>query len=197
MDSPSESFASLMSRARDGDQAALLHLSQTYENQVRLVARVLLGPAMRPYFDSVDFVQSVHRSILIGLRHDKYDVSNSDNLVGLAVTIVRRKVARQWRHMKRQVRLDSETGEIGKLPDALLLLTSADDPAQSADFADRVQHVCRHLNADERDLIERRLQGFSTVEVAEQIGVNPATLRVRLNRLRQRLRAKGLLEEWL
>ena len=187
-----------MSRVRSGDQSALLELSSTYESQVRMVARVLLGPALRPYFDSMDLVQSVHRSILIGLKHDKYQIANSDNLVGLAVTIVRRKVARQWRRTQRQVRLNSANKPEGNLSDSIILLTKPEEnPARVAEHSDRVHKICQNLSADERDLIERRLQGYSTVEVANQTGVNPATLRVRLNRLRQRLRAEGLLEEWL
>lgn len=187
-----------MIRARAGDPTALAELSKTYESQVRMVARVLLGPALRPYFDSMDLVQSVHRSILIGLKHEKFQFDNSDNLVGLAVTIVRRKVARQWRHMQRQVRLDSTNKPGSNLSDSIILLTNPEeDPARVAEFSDRVQKICEHMSLPDRDLIERRLQGYSTVEVAQQLGVNPATLRVRLNRLRQRLRAEGLLEEWL
>ena len=39
-------------------------LVAAYEPEVRLVARVRLGTALRPYLDSVDLVQSVHRSVL-------------------------------------------------------------------------------------------------------------------------------------
>jgi RNA polymerase sigma-70 factor (ECF subfamily) len=198
MSESADSFAMLLARARNGDAAALAQLSAAYENRVRMVARVLLGPALRPHFDSMDLTQSVHRSILIGLRHDKYAVSSPENLVGLAVTIVHRKVARHWRHMRRQVRLSGESSPTDELPTALLSLTSAEgDPSQTAEYNDRVEHLCQHLTSDERVLIEKRLQGYSTVEIAEQLGLNSVTLRVRLNRMRQRLRSAGLLEEWL
>src|SRR5258708_3834180 len=91
-------FTALLARARGGEQEALLQLVRQYESKVRLVARVLLGPALRPYLDSVNLVQSVHRSLLLGLRQDKFDVSTPENLLALALTLVRRKVARQWRH---------------------------------------------------------------------------------------------------
>jgi hypothetical protein len=41
-------FAALQARARGGDRAALDELARTYEPKFRLVARVLLGPALRP-----------------------------------------------------------------------------------------------------------------------------------------------------
>src|SRR5437867_7881602 len=99
-------FAALLARARGGDRQALEQLARQYEPKVRIVARVLLGPALRPYLDSMDLVQSVHRSLMLGLRVKKYDLAGPENLVALAVTLVRRKVARQWRHLQRQQRLD-------------------------------------------------------------------------------------------
>ena len=49
---------------------------------------MLLGPALRPYLDSLDLVQSVHRSLLLGLRQEKYDISSPDQIIALAVTLV-------------------------------------------------------------------------------------------------------------
>src|SRR5262245_35944565 len=89
---PGDDFTGLLARVRRGDEAALAQLVARYEGIVRRAARNLLGPSMRPYLDSLDVVQSVHRSLLIGLRHDKFDISTPDNLIGLAVTMVRRKV---------------------------------------------------------------------------------------------------------
>ena len=64
----------------------------------RIVAHFLLSRDLRPYLDSLDLVQSVHKSLLLGLRSDKFDISNPEKLVALALTMVRRKAARHWRH---------------------------------------------------------------------------------------------------
>src|ERR1051325_4822453 len=100
-------FAALVSRARAGDPGALTRLAQQYEPKVRIVARVLLGPALRPYLDSMDLVQSVHRRLLVGLRANKFDTPAPAPLIALAVTLVRRKAAGQWRPLRRQQRLDA------------------------------------------------------------------------------------------
>src|SRR5262245_34744396 len=102
-DAPNE-FAALVARARKGEQAALEQLTHQYEAKLRVVARVLLGPALRPYFDSMDLVQSVHKSVLLGLHHGKFAFADPDQLMALALTLVRRKVARQWRRVQRQKR---------------------------------------------------------------------------------------------
>ena len=46
-----DDFASLLKRAADNDTAAQAQLCQHYETKVRIVARVLLGPALRSHFD--------------------------------------------------------------------------------------------------------------------------------------------------
>src|SRR5262245_54669086 len=108
MGSDRESFQNLLRRARDGDAASLDELARTYESDLRIAARVHLGPALRPYLDSIDLVQSVHRSLIRGLRDDKFNLDNPASLIALAMTMVRRKVARQWRRHRRQQRLDGQ-----------------------------------------------------------------------------------------
>src|SRR5262245_53085711 len=102
----SKEFDALMTRAGQGEPAALAEIAREYEPQLRMVARVLLGPALRPYLDTLDLVQSVHKSLLLGLRNDTFDVSTPEKLVALALTMVRRKAARHWRHLQRQQRLE-------------------------------------------------------------------------------------------
>jgi RNA polymerase sigma factor (sigma-70 family) len=191
-------FALLIQRARQGDQAALEQFTREYEPKVRLVARVLLGPALRPYLDSVDLVQSVHRSLMLGLREDRFDVASPEQLIGLALTLVRRKVARHWRHLQRQQRLHSASSGGRDLPDLLSSLSSAEtDPASAAQFNDAVRHLCASLDAAEQRLLDLRLQGYSTAEIAYDLGLSHVALRVRMTRLRQRLRAAGVLDDWL
>jgi RNA polymerase sigma-70 factor (ECF subfamily) len=194
-----EEFARLLAQARRGEQAALQQLAQHYESKVRLVARVLLGPALRPYLDSVDLVQSVHRSLMLGLRQDKFDISSPDKLIALALALVRRKVARQWRRLQRQKRLTNGPAHYsGDLPTVLESLGSSEiDPARAALLKDAVDHVCRNLDDTERRMIELRLQGYSTAEIAGDVGLHPIAARVRMSRLRQRLRTAGLLDDWI
>lgn len=192
------SFASLLSRARQHDEAAMNELCRQYEPRLRIVARVLLGPALRPILDSMDLVQSVHRSLLIGIREEKLDISTPENLVALALTLLRRKVARHWRREQRQRR--SQTGESAAdlLPAILTDLTTSEaGPAETAQYRDQVQQLCRQLDATERQVLALRLDGHTTAEIAHELGLNHVTLRVRLTRLRERLRSSGVLHDWL
>jgi RNA polymerase sigma-70 factor (ECF subfamily) len=199
MTETSRSFSTLLAQARSGDAGAMTELVRTYEPEVRIVARVLLGPALRPHFDSLDLVQSVHRSLIVGLRQDRFDISTPENLVALALTMVRRKVARKWRRDRRQQRLSRHGDAPGEaLAQTLVGLTSGEtDPARAAALSDAMSQLCGSLSEPERRLMELRLSGYSTAEAARELGADADVLRAQLSRLRQRLRAAGVLNEWL
>src|SRR5262245_61725298 len=103
-------FSALLEQARRGDSTAFEELVRRYEPEVRIIARVMLGPAMRPHLDSLDIVQSVHRSLLRNLRNDKFKIDAPGQLIALAVQMARRKVAHQWRKLRRQERQDHPDG---------------------------------------------------------------------------------------
>lgn len=191
-------FADLLARARRADPLAMAELIQRYESRVRLVARVLLGPALRPYLDSLDLVQSVHRSLLLGMRHSKFDITSPEQLVALTIAMVRRKVARKWRHMRRQQRHDGGRAPSSDVPQLLTSLTSHEpNPAFAAQFSDAIRQLWSNLDATEQRLLQMRLDGSSTAEIALALGLKPIALRVRMTRLRQRLRASGVFDDWL
>jgi RNA polymerase sigma factor (sigma-70 family) len=196
---PTDEFADLLTAARRGTPEALELLSRRYEDKVRVVARVLLGPALQPHLDSLDLVQSVHKSVLVGLRNDKFDISSPDKLVALALTIVRRKVARKWRHLRRQVRNDDAGDGSNELPDRLAALTCPDDadPSRVAQLNEQIARLFQTLDPTDQQIMRLRMDGYSTEEMAAAVKLNPVTLRVRVTRLRQRLITAGLLDEWL
>jgi RNA polymerase sigma factor (sigma-70 family) len=193
-----EDFTLLVGRVRLGDVGALAELTRRYEPDFRLAARVLLGRALRSHLDSADLVQSVHHTLLLGLRQNKFELSSPQHLVGLAVTLVRRKVARHWRRLQRQQTFDPQEGETRGPLDLLTCLSNSErDPAEEAQYRDAIEHVCSHLEEKDRHLVQLRLQGFSTAEAARQLGEDADVLRVRLSRLRRRLRDSRVLREWL
>src|SRR5262245_27695805 len=194
--SQSPAFADLLARGRAGDAAALDELMRQYEPEVRLVARLRLGAALRPYLDSMDLVQSVHRSLLVGLKQDKYELKEPGHLVALALTIVRRKAARHWRRLQKQDRPSDGASSDKNLPAVLRnLADSVHEPGESYAAEDTYQKIAAGLAPDEKQLLDLHLQGLRTVEIAERLGQNADVLRVRLSRLRAKLRASGVADE--
>jgi RNA polymerase sigma-70 factor (ECF subfamily) len=187
----------LLASVRAGDDAALTRLLQQYEPRLRTAARVLLGPWLRPHLDSLDLVQSVHRELLPGLRDGKYELSSPQQLLGLALTVIRRKVARSWRRLQREQKLGDMPQDADQPAEAKLASRHTDDdPLANALVNDAIKHMLRNLGDEDRLLVERRIQGYSTVEIAQELKCDPHVLRARLSRLRQKLRAEGFAD-WL
>lgn len=189
-------FQRLLQLAAQGDSAAQQQICNHYEQQVLIAARIHLGPLLRPHLDSIDIVQSVHRSLLLGLRDEKYQISNPERLIGLACTMARRKVARKWRVHRRQLQLTDRSSQ--SLAHILTSLSnSGETPSERASFNEQVEKLCENLNNVERVMLEMRLAGFTTGEVAEHLGINPVAIRVRWSRLRQRLHSSGIFADWI
>ncbi|MBC8354745.1 MAG: sigma-70 family RNA polymerase sigma factor [Planctomycetes bacterium] len=198
MGEPTDEFAATLALAKQGDPSAIAKLVEQYEPKVRVVARVLLGRALRPYLDSVDLVQSVHRSLMVALRTHDYDLENPEQLVALAITMVRRKTARHWRKMQRQKRVGEGGRDSGDLPDVLISLSdSRDDPAKAAQFNDQIERLCKELDETERRMLDLRLQGYTSAEVADELGMHAVAVRVRWTRLRKRLQDSGVVADWM
>jgi RNA polymerase sigma factor (sigma-70 family) len=198
MPESADDFRVLVARVQVGDEDALLELTQRYEPEVRLAARVLLSRFLRTHLDSVDLVQSVHHTLMLGLRQNKFALTTPQQLLGLAVTMVRRKIARHWRKLQRQQHLDIHAAETCAGQDQRTCPSSTEaDPARTAEYNDMLRHLCSQLDERDRRVIELRLQGYSTAEVARQLGLDADVLRVRLSRLRRRLRESNVLTDWL
>lgn len=178
--SEASEFQELLQRAAAGDDGAMSELARRYEPEVRIVARARLSARMRPYLDSVDITQSVHRSLMAGLRAEKFDIASPEKLIGLAVTIVRRKIARHWRKLRRQKR------------DVSLSHQQNDAASVSTSVAavDQYDYLIQGLGETDRKLIELRLAGHSTADAARKMGLDPDVVRVRLSRLRGQLRER-------
>lgn len=181
-------FEQLLRLARQGDESSLSELVQLYEPQIRAVARIRLGNPMRHLLDSADIVQSVHRSLLVGFRLNRFSFSTPAQLTALASTMVRRKVARQWRKLKNRQECRSEACESAP---------SKEDQAAEVDHQDQLELVYRQLSPLERQMVDLKLEGWRSVDIARRLEVDPDVLRVRFSRLRKRLRTLGVLEEWL
>ena len=190
-----DDFIELIGRAKHGDQAAMATLVERYEPELVIFARVHLGTLLRPYLDSVDLVQSVHRSILIGLRDQRFEISTPEKLIGLAFTMVRRKIARQWRRHRRQTRVDRSYGDDDLSQIISNLADTQTDPALVASRNDSIKQVVDSCTRADRRLLMLRIDGFSTAEAARLLGLDPDISRVRLSRLRSRLRMLGVASE--
>jgi RNA polymerase sigma-70 factor (ECF subfamily) len=186
MSKNSETFADVLARARQGDNEAMTQLIRQYEPQIRRAARTRLGPALRPRVDSIDLVQSVHRSLMGHLRRNKFAITKPEDLTALAVTFVTRKVSHLWRTIQLEER-------VLRLVNLLRPRISAEeDPAASVERLDCVRHLLEEVDDSDRRLLELHLENHSTKEIAARLNLKENGVRARRSRLFRRLRENGI-----
>ncbi len=191
---PDDEFLALLARVRQSDESAASELVRRYERAVLRSVRSRLGRNMRGALDSADVLQSVHRSLLVGLKNERYQVASPQQLIGLAVVMVQRKVARQWRKLKR---LPTTTfDDISRGQDSPIDQIASDDPtpSQVASAAELLERFLSQLDELDQQLVRFKLNGLSSVEAAAILDREPAFVRVRWTRLRQKLRERGFGE---
>jgi RNA polymerase sigma-70 factor (ECF subfamily) len=189
---PDDDFAELLSKVRSGDEFATAQLVQRYERAVLRSVRSRLGQSMRVTLDSMDIMQSVHRSLLLGLRNDKFQFSSSQQLIALAVSMVHRKVARKWRGMKKLETNRLASGIESEI--AFLDQIASGDPTVSrvASADELLQHFLSRLQELDQQLVRLKLAGCSSEDAARLLHSDPAFIRMRWSRLRRKLREEGL-----
>jgi RNA polymerase sigma factor (sigma-70 family) len=192
---PDTAFLELLARVRGGDDTAAAELVQRYERVVLRSVRSRLGKSMRSAMDSMDVMQSVHRSLLTGVKSQRFHLASPQQLIGLAVVMVQRKVARYWRKLKQFPALSN--GADGKsVVNALDAIASdASAPSEMAATNDLLERLLGQLGDVDRQLVRLKLDGHSSVEVGQILGREPAFIRMRWSRLRQMLRKRDHLDD--
>jgi RNA polymerase sigma factor (sigma-70 family) len=192
---PDDDFAGLLARVRGGDDVAAAELVQRYERAVLRSVRSRLSRSMRGALDSMDVMQSVHRSLLTGVKNERFQLTTPQQLIGLAVVMVQRKVARHWRKLKRLPAGAGQATGSDSAPSLEAIASDQSAPSEIATANDLLERVLSQLGSFDRQLVRLKLAGNSSVESAAILGHEPAFIRMRWSRLRQMLRRCGYNEE--
>ncbi len=195
---PENDFAELMARVRLDDDQALATLISIYEPKIRRAAKLLLGKPLRSSIDPTDLVQAVHLQLIRLLKQQRLIIVGPQHLRELAATVLRHKFIQHWRRHRCAARHTASLAEAGGHPvERARKLAAAVDPARTAEYKDMLDHLYRRLRTEDRRLIVMRIQGYSTEEIADELGTSATVLRMRLSRLRERLRKEKSLIEWI
>ncbi len=187
----------MLDRASAGDRAAIAELVEKFEPEIRVIARRQLGKALRPYLDSMDIVQSIHRTLFIGLQNEQFQFASPEKLMAFVSLLVRRKTARQWRKHRRQQRESGIQPADEGFSDFLMAWRAKSEPSDQLAHREQVEKILSHLDETDRKLISLRLEGRSTAEAARILNLDPDAMRVRLSRLRQRLLKTPLFAQFV
>lgn len=176
----------LIRRLRSGSDTAAREVFDRYVERLLLLSKRRIGQRMNSRVDPEDVVQSVFRTFFTRMKKDQFEVGAEDDLFKLLVRITVHKTLRQIAHHKAAKRDPSQ--EAGHGDDAHEMLMQAMDSEPSPEtvvtFMDQLEHFLGRLPPQDRQILELRVQGFSTDEIAEQIGSYDRKVRRVLERIR-------------
>lgn len=162
---------------RHGDNAVVREFCARYGDMLRRLADRHMTPGLQRRVDPDDVVQSVCRTFLRRVQLGQFTLSDSESLWQLLCAITLTKVRMQARHHTSQKRSLSREEAVGD--DAAVPEPPAPGPApdEAAEFADAYQKVLASLDAEERQVVELKLQDCTNEEVAQRLGSSERTVR--------------------
>jgi RNA polymerase sigma-70 factor (ECF subfamily) len=185
----------LIAQARGGDAAALGRLMELYRNYLRLVARSLIGQALRIRLDPSDLVQETF--LKAGREFAGFAGQGEPELVAWLRRILARTLADQVKHHRREARDHRRQESLEVLIDqpglAVHLALASMAPTPSAQAVRREQAVLladavADLPPDYREVfILRTLEHVPLAEIAAKMGRSVGAVRMLWTRAIERL----------
>jgi RNA polymerase sigma-70 factor (ECF subfamily) len=178
-------FAAMIQGLRNGDPRVAEQFWSQYGDRLQRVADLKLPGGLRHRVAPEDVVQSVCRTFIRRARDGQFQFNDGGGLWGLLCAITLAKVREQTRfHLRQKRGAQREAGEANELTPAI---DSAPTPADEAEFADQFRHLLESLNAEERQIVELKLEDHTNDQVAEKLGCSERTVRRLLKQLQARL----------
>jgi len=185
MSEPRPGDLELISNFKAGSQSAAQELFDRYCERLMRLAKRRIGQRMTSRVDPEDVIQSAFRTFFIRVRNDEFSFHEEDDLFKLLVRLTVHKTLRQiafHRAGKRNPELEAAQGSDAQ---DLLQQVSGDEPSPDAAVAliDEFERFLGQLPPLDRQVLALKLQGYSTVEIAEQIGSYDRKVRRILERI--------------
>jgi len=156
---------------RQGDEDAARQIVERYIDRLLLLARRRISQRLASRVDAEDIVQSVFRTFFHRVKDGQFTFAEQDDLCKLLVRITLHKTLRQvafHKAAKRDPGQETEQGEHHRERLLSLLDREPTPEAQSA-FLDQLEHFLGQLPPEHRKILELRLQGHGTEEIARQL----------------------------
>lgn len=176
-----QDLSTLIEQIRDGSETASKDLVSRYGTHILRIVRHKLNRALRPKFDSQDFVQAVWASFFALLPRGR-PFSNPEELIAFLTELAQNKVVDEIRQrlMYKKYNVNREY----PLEPAKLSFAESQDPRQPKpdDVAIAREEWLRMLD-QQPDLLEMLKAGQSRQEVARALGVSEKTVHRIIDRL--------------
>lgn len=181
----------LFNRYREGDDQAASELYSRYVERLIALARTRLSRKMGRRVGPDDIVQSVFRSFFTKARDGQFVFAETEDLWRLLSSITITKVLRQVqrnRRGKRSIDLEESVmlpGNGFQIPVEFVM--AGPSPTHALVLLDELEHIMADLKPLYREVLEMRLRGDTTEEIALQSSRSERTVRRVLEHIKELL----------
>lgn len=169
-----------------GNERAAQVLYQRYMVRLTALARSKLSRKLARRLDPDDIVLSAWRSFFVAVNAGRVLVPKDDNLWPLLVTLTVRKLSRQAvRHVAQRRNMGKDLSQDDQV-NWQQILSREPSPQEAAMVVDEVELLLSQLEATDREVFSRRLQGEQQSEIATALNCSERTVRRSLQRIRER-----------
>ncbi len=179
MSGQTDEFRRLLKEVQNGSHEAARELIESYGPHIIRAVRRKLNKAIRPKFDSIDFVQAVWASFFAAPR-PLTDFEKPGELVGYLATLahhkvideIRRRMESEKYNVSREQSLNGSVQDLsGKFPD------SRPSPSEVAVAEELWAGMIQGKPKRHQQILQLRRDGYNNQQIAEQVGVNEKTVR--------------------
>ena len=173
--------------SRDGDEDAASILYSRYVERLTRLANRHINDKYAARMNADDVVQSIFRTVWRVTRDRKGDMEFTDDtgfwkwLVTIGLNKIYKKIA-EANAAKRSVDREVPETAVGF---SRSVCERSPTPGHVAEVADLFESILRGLEPLEQEILQYRLAGFSQTEIADELDVDPRTIRRRMYNIRE------------
>jgi RNA polymerase sigma-70 factor (ECF subfamily) len=177
----------LITRYKAGSQSAAGELFDRYCEKLMRLARRRIGQRMASRVDPEDVIQSAFRTFFVRVRNDEFTFDGEDDLFKLLVRLTVNKALRQIAHHRAAKRDPHREAGQGTDSTDHLAGVMAHEQAPDVEVAvlDEFERFLGQFPEFERRVLELKLQGNTTMEIAESLGSYDRKIRRVLERIEE------------
>jgi RNA polymerase sigma factor (sigma-70 family) len=180
-------FQKLMEEIAAGSESAVKKLLGLYGDHLCRAVRRRLSRALRPKFDTSDFVQAVWASFFCE-RQQLARFEHSGQLVAFLTKVANNKVVDQCRHQRTDKADVARERPLGEGTSHEIRVPGREPaPSQVAIMHEQWERMADNVPSRYRQILQLRAVGETQEEIASRLGVSEKTVGRVLQKLRARL----------
>jgi len=176
-----------LERLKSGSESASREVFDRYCERLMLLARRRIGARMSGRMDPEDVIQSAFRTFFVHVQNDEFQFEKSGDLFKLLVRITVHKALRQIAYHRAAKRNPAmETGHSDSAYEQLQQVAGRERTAEAeVMLIEEFNGFLSKLEPLERQVLEMRLAGHGTAEIAVAVGSYERKIRRILERIRE------------